>query len=129
MVDYAVAMFKELNPDKRVPEGEFLPLDAADEPTILRGCAEYAAKRENVVSTNERLQQEAQAVLDVIENLDVAQALRQDDSEAQNPQYLKDNYNDDGTRFVQVECGEEKESDLMRWCWILCGSSDVPNRI
>jgi translation initiation factor 3 subunit E len=43
------------------------------------------------VSTNERLQQEAQAVLDVIENPDVAQALRQDKS--QNLQYLKDNYN------------------------------------
>ena len=47
-------------------------------------------KRENAVSTNERLQQEAQAVLDVIENADVAQALRQDKN--QNLQYLKDNY-------------------------------------
>ncbi|KAF7981184.1 hypothetical protein HWV62_34493 [Athelia sp. TMB] len=72
MVDYAVSMFEELNPDKPVPE-------------------EFAAKRENAVSTNERLQQEAQAVLDVIENPDVAQALRQD--KAQNLQYLKDNYN------------------------------------
>lgn len=43
------------------------------------------------MSTNERLQQEAQAVLDVIENPDVAQALRQDKN--QNLQYLKDNYN------------------------------------
>lgn len=42
------------------------------------------------MSTNERLQQEAQAVLDVIENPDVAQALRQDKN--QNLQYLKDNY-------------------------------------
>ena len=40
--------------------------------------------------TNERLQLEAQAVLDVIENPDVAQALRQDKN--QNLQYLKDNY-------------------------------------
>jgi translation initiation factor 3 subunit E len=54
-------------------------------------CIEFAGKRENAVSTNERLQQEAQAVLDVIENPDVAQALRQDKS--QNLQYLKDNYN------------------------------------
>lgn len=52
---------------------------------------EFAGKRESAVSTNERLQQEAQAVLDVIENPDVAQALRQDKS--QNLQYLKDNYN------------------------------------
>jgi len=43
------------------------------------------------VSTNERLQLEAQAVLDVIQNPDVAQALRQDKN--QNLQYLKDNYN------------------------------------
>ena len=43
------------------------------------------------MSTNERLEQEAQAVLDVIENPDVAQALRQD--KMQNLQYLKDHYN------------------------------------
>jgi len=55
-------------------------------------CAvELADKREKAVATNERLQQEAQAVLDVIENPDVAQALRQDKN--QNLQYLKDNYN------------------------------------
>lgn len=51
---------------------------------------EYAAKRSSAVETNERLQQEAQAVLDVIENPDVAQSLRQD--KMQNLQYLKDNY-------------------------------------
>lgn len=53
--------------------------------------AEFSGKRERAVSTNERLQLEAQAVLDVIENPDVAQALRQD--KIQNLQYLKDNYN------------------------------------
>jgi hypothetical protein len=42
------------------------------------------------VAINEQLQQEAQAVLDVIENPDVAQALRQDKN--QNLTYLKDNY-------------------------------------
>jgi hypothetical protein len=51
---------------------------------------EFSGKRESAVSTNERLQQEAQAVLDVIENPDVAQALRQDKNE--NLQYLKDHY-------------------------------------
>ena len=51
---------------------------------------DFGRKRENAVSTNERLQQEAQAVLDVIENPDVARALRQDKN--QNLQYLKDNY-------------------------------------
>ena len=52
---------------------------------------EFDLKRQNAVSTNERLQYEAQAVLDVIENPDVAQALRQDKN--QNLLYLKDNYN------------------------------------
>ena len=51
---------------------------------------EFDLKRQNAVSTNERLQHEAQAVLDVIENPDVAQALRQDKN--QNLQYLKENY-------------------------------------
>ncbi|KAG7095142.1 hypothetical protein E1B28_005923 [Marasmius oreades] len=40
---------------------------------------------------HETLQQEAQAVLDVIENLDVAQSLRQDKN--QNLHYLKEHYN------------------------------------
>ena len=50
----------------------------------------FAAKREKAVSESERLQQEAQIVLDVIEKPEVAQALRQD--KMQNLQYLKDNY-------------------------------------
>ncbi|KAF8648102.1 hypothetical protein AX16_006411 [Volvariella volvacea WC 439] len=72
MVDYAVSLFQQIYPDQEVPP-------------------EYETKRQNAVSTHERLQQEAQAVLDVIENPDVAQALRQDKN--QNLQYLKDNYN------------------------------------
>lgn len=51
----------------------------------------FAAKREKAVSEGERLQQEAQFVLDVIEKPEVAQALRQD--KMQNLQYLKENYN------------------------------------
>ncbi|KAL5501750.1 INT6 [Sanghuangporus vaninii] len=72
MVDYCVALFEQLYHDQEIPD-------------------EFARKRENAVSTNERLEQEAQAVLDVIENPDVAQALRQD--KMQNLQYLKDHYN------------------------------------
>ncbi|KAG6831367.1 hypothetical protein H0H87_005378 [Tephrocybe sp. NHM501043] len=72
MFDYAVSLFEQIHPDEEVP-------------------AEFDEKRKNAVSTHERLQQEAQAVLDVIENPDVAQALRQDKN--QNLQYLKDNYN------------------------------------
>ncbi|KZT63959.1 eukaryotic translation initiation factor 3, subunit 6 [Daedalea quercina L-15889] len=72
MVDYAVSLFTQLYPDESVPE-------------------EFAGKRQKAVSTNERLQQEAQAVLDVITNPEVAQSLRQDKN--QNLQYLKDHYN------------------------------------
>lgn len=42
------------------------------------------------MSTNERLDTEAQRVLEIIENPEVAQALRQD--KRQNLQYLKDHY-------------------------------------
>ncbi|KIK63228.1 hypothetical protein GYMLUDRAFT_41553 [Collybiopsis luxurians FD-317 M1] len=72
MFDYAASLFQQIYPNQEVPQ-------------------EFEQKRENAVSTHERLQQEAQAVLDVIENPDVAQALRQDKN--QNLQYLKDNYN------------------------------------
>ncbi|EPS98504.1 eukaryotic translation initiation factor 3 subunit 6 [Fomitopsis schrenkii] len=72
MVDYAVSLFEQLHPEESVPE-------------------EFAGKRENALSTNERLQQEAQAVLDVITNPEVAQSLRQDKN--QNLQYLKEHYN------------------------------------
>ncbi|GBE82998.1 eukaryotic translation initiation factor 3 subunit 6 [Sparassis latifolia] len=72
MVDYAVSLFQQLHPDEEIPE-------------------EFSGKREKAVSTNERLQQEAQAVLNVIENPEVAQSLRQDKN--QNLQYLKEHYN------------------------------------
>ncbi|KZP07693.1 hypothetical protein FIBSPDRAFT_1052818 [Athelia psychrophila] len=55
--------------------------------------ADYASSRENALSTNERLQQEAPAVLGVIENRDVAHVQAQRRDKAQNLQYLKDNYN------------------------------------
>ncbi|PIL22982.1 hypothetical protein GSI_15679 [Ganoderma sinense ZZ0214-1] len=72
MVDYAVSLFEQTHPDEHVPP-------------------EFADKREKAVSTNEQLQQEAQAVLDVIENPEVAQSLRQDKN--QNLQFLRDHYN------------------------------------
>ncbi|KIP06870.1 hypothetical protein PHLGIDRAFT_106524 [Phlebiopsis gigantea 11061_1 CR5-6] len=71
MVDYAVSLFRELYPDQEVP-------------------SEFSGNRENAVHTNERLQQEAQAVLNVIENPEVAQALKQDKN--QNLTYLKEHY-------------------------------------
>ncbi|KXN82040.1 Eukaryotic translation initiation factor 3 subunit E [Leucoagaricus sp. SymC.cos] len=71
MFDYAVTLFQQIRPDQEVP-------------------AEFEGKRQNAVSTHERLQQEAQAVLNVIENPEVAQALRQDKN--QNLQLLREKY-------------------------------------
>ncbi|TEB27765.1 eukaryotic translation initiation factor 3 subunit 6 [Coprinellus micaceus] len=71
MVDFAAQLFQSVWPHHEIP-------------------SEFDEKRQNAVSTNERLAQEAQAVLDVIEKPEVAQALRQDKN--QNLQYLKDNY-------------------------------------
>lgn len=89
MHDYAVSLFQQIHPDELVPEGEFSILFRTVD-TFFLISVEFSKKREEVVSTNERLQQEAQAVLNVIENPDVAQSLRQD--KIQNLQYLKDNF-------------------------------------
>ena len=98
MVDYIVSLYEQLNPDSDVPEGmkwpSFLP---PIYPISCRRKQEFAAKREKAVAINEQLQQEAQAVLDVIENPDVAQALRQDKN--QNLTYLRDNYGVSDTLF------------------------------
>ena len=91
MVDYIVSLYELLNPHSEVPKGEkyFISLPVCSRSdTIIK--LEFAAKREKAVAINEQLQQEAKAVLDVIENPDVAQALRQDKN--QNLAYLKDNY-------------------------------------
>ncbi|KAG7095143.1 hypothetical protein E1B28_005923 [Marasmius oreades] len=72
MFDYAASLFRQIYSNQEVPK-------------------EFDEKRQNVVSMHETLQQEAQAVLDVIENLDVAQSLRQDKN--QNLHYLKEHYN------------------------------------
>ena len=51
---------------------------------------EFGVKRTRTLENIQKLTQEAQAVSSVIENPDVAQALRQD--KLQNLQYLKDTY-------------------------------------
>lgn len=105
MHDYAVSLFQQIHPDEPVPEGEFsvIPYPSTSRTVdtfwILE---EFARKREEVVFTNERLQQEAQAVLNVIENPDVAQSLRQD--KIQNLQYLKDNFGVHALRPVTQSC-------------------------
>lgn len=72
--------------------------------------SEFAAKREKAVAINEQLQQEAQAVLDVIENPDVAQALRQDKN--QNLTYLKDNYGVSDEVFLPLQSLDSTSSFL-----------------
>lgn len=59
--------------------------------------SEFAIKRGKTLENIQKLEQEAQAVLHVIENPEVAQALRQD--KLQNLQYLKDTY---GVCFVGI---------------------------
>lgn len=89
MVDYSVNLFEQLNPDADVPAGMSTYVASS---LMFPDChpIEFAKKRETVVSTNDRLAQEAQTVLEIIENPEVAQALRQD--KRQNLQYLKDHY-------------------------------------
>ncbi|KAG8758871.1 eukaryotic translation initiation factor 3 subunit E [Serendipita sp. 396] len=72
MVDFTIELFEQLHSDEEVPP-------------------EFAQKREAAIQTNQRLQSEAQVVLDVIEREEVAQALRQD--KIQNLHFLKENYN------------------------------------
>ena len=95
MVDYAVSLFEQLYSDEVVPPGVYI---SSDPPSIPYLSLEFAEKRDKAVSTNEQLQQEAQAVLDVIENPEVAQSLRQDKN--QNLQFLRDHYNVSYLRFV-----------------------------
>ncbi|PVF97805.1 eukaryotic translation initiation factor 3, subunit 6 [Serendipita vermifera] len=72
MVDFTLDLFQQLYPDQDPPP-------------------EFAKKRDDAVQTNQRLQSEAQVVLDVIEREEVAQALRQD--KMQNLHYLREHYN------------------------------------
>lgn len=72
MIDFAQEIYRKLHPGTEQP-------------------SDFAGKRENFVSTSQKLEQEAQIVLDVIENPKVAQSLRQD--KLQNLVYLKDNHN------------------------------------
>lgn len=90
IVDYAAQLFKQIYSDQEVAKGA-LVVCLSRTGRAANCMIEFDEKRKNAVSTNERLQLEAQAVLDVTENLDVAQAPRQDKN--QNLQYLRDNYN------------------------------------
>ncbi|KAF7296622.1 Eukaryotic translation initiation factor 3 subunit E [Mycena chlorophos] len=113
MVDYAAQLFSQLHPDKEIPAGGFLAVLAID--LICR--AEFEEKRRNTLLTHQRLQDEAQAVLDVIENPDVAQALRQ--GKEHNLQYLKDNYNltlDQITALYHFGQFQYSYGQELQWC-------------
>jgi translation initiation factor 3 subunit E len=99
MFDYAVSFFEKVYPNEPVPSGAKSMVFSWRRLTLI-GLTEFDQKRESAVSTHQRLQNEAQAVLDVIENPDVAQALRQDKN--QNLQYLKDNYNASAFSFSAI---------------------------
>ena len=109
MVDFAVNLFEAVYPGKEIPAGEFCSLRRwGKESGEIDGGpdrVEFNEKRQEALLTNERLQQDAQAVLDVIENPDVAQALRQDKN--QNLQYLKENYN---VRFLHTPKKKTKKT-------------------
>ncbi|CED85186.1 eukaryotic translation initiation factor 3 subunit 6 [Phaffia rhodozyma] len=71
MVDYAQTLFSSVHPGKEAP-------------------AEFASRRQDVSAKNEKLNEAAEQVLEVIGNPDVAGQLKQD--KEQNMAWLKENY-------------------------------------
>jgi translation initiation factor 3 subunit E len=114
LVDYTITLFEKVFPDQPVPEGLMPAYNCFAEFSIhgLKNI-EFATKRASTLSSINRLEQEAQAVLDVIENPDVAQALRQD--KLQNLQYLKDTY---GVRLIILHnqmCVAQNDFSSLHW--------------
>ncbi|KAL1922316.1 uncharacterized protein VTP21DRAFT_9855 [Calcarisporiella thermophila] len=72
MVDFATDLYKQLHPDEDVPK-------------------DLMTRREDVLAKLETMPERVQRVMDVIENPEVVNALRQD--KLQNLQFLKENYN------------------------------------
>ncbi|RUS32909.1 eukaryotic translation initiation factor 3 subunit E [Jimgerdemannia flammicorona] len=72
MVDFVTQLYQQIHDTEDIPQ-------------------EFAVKRENVLAQLEVLQEQAQKVMDVIENPEVIAALRQD--KLQNLQFLKESYN------------------------------------
>jgi translation initiation factor 3 subunit E len=71
MTDYTANLWKELHDSDDVP-------------------AEFTQKREQVLSTLQKLEEDSQKVLSVLEDQEVVAALRQD--KTQNLQYLKEHH-------------------------------------
>ncbi len=71
MTDYTAQLWKELNDSDDVPE-------------------EFTKKREAVLANLQKLEEDSQKVLSVLEDQEVVSALRQD--KTQNLQYLKEHH-------------------------------------
>jgi len=71
MTDYTAQLWKELNDSDDVPE-------------------EFTKKRETVLANLQKLEEDSQKVLSVLEDQEVVAALRQD--KIQNLQYLKEHH-------------------------------------
>ena len=99
LVDFALSLYEQLHPGEAAPPGEPLRASLFIENIIDASCnaLEFAVKRTKTLENIQKFEQEAQAVSSVIENPEVAQALRQD--KLQNLQYLKDTY---GVRFFRI---------------------------
>jgi len=71
MTDYIANLWKEIHDSDEIP-------------------VEFTQKREHVLATLQKLEEDSQKILSVLEDQDVISALRQD--KTQNLQYLKENH-------------------------------------
>jgi translation initiation factor 3 subunit E len=72
MTDYIASLWKEIHDSDEIP-------------------VEFIEKREHVLATLQKLEEDSQKVLSVLEDQEVVSALRQD--KTQNLQYLKEHHN------------------------------------
>ena len=79
MTDYTANLWKEIHDSDEIP-------------------AEFAQKREHVLETLQKLEEDSQKVLSVLEDQEVVSALRQD--KTQNLQYLKEHH---GVCFCETQ--------------------------
>ncbi|RUP51363.1 eIF3 subunit 6 N terminal domain-containing protein, partial [Jimgerdemannia flammicorona] len=100
MVDFVTQLYQQIHDTEDIPQGPSSISKSVDcllakilNPAVSSNLSEFAVKRENVLAQLEVLQEQAQKVMDVIENPEVIAALRQD--KLQNLQFLKESYNFD----------------------------------
>ena len=91
MTDYTANLWKEIHDSDDIPE-------------------EFIEKREHVLTTLQKLEEESQKVLSVLEDQEVISALRQD--KTQNLQYLKEHH---GVFYFEVYIDSR-----LRWTMLMC---------